>query len=350
MAFDFPWAFLVLLAIPVVVYFHFRCRLGSVKFSSTGNASKVRKSLRQKLLWIPLALRVLALILLAIALARPQEGKERIRDVSKGIAIEMVVDRSGSMGAEMEYGGERLTRLDAVKRVFEEFVKGNGKGLSGRPNDLIGMIAFARYPDTVCPLTLAHGALSQFLENVTLVKRRSEDGTAIYDALALAAARLKTAEATLAQQTEEMEEDYEIKSKAIILLTDGQNNAGQRSLQEAVDLARQWDIKIYTIGVGGEGVRSINTIFGVRKIPMGASVDRRSLKALADATEGQFWMADDADSLRSVYKEIDRLEKSEIESVRYLDYRELFTPLALAAICVLVIEVTLGCTVFRRIP
>ena len=130
---------------------------------------------------------------LVIALARPQEGRERVRDTSRGVAMEMVVDRSGSMGAVMDFDGKRMTRLDVVKRVFREFAMGNGKTLKGRPNDLIGMITFARYPDTICPMTLAHDALTEFLKTVQRVKRRHEDGTALGDAISRAAARLMTA-------------------------------------------------------------------------------------------------------------------------------------------------------------
>jgi len=352
MRLEAPWALLVLLAIPVVVWLHVRRRRrGSLRFSSTRHAARAGRSLRQRLLWAPLALRVAVLVLLAVALARPQEGKEQVRDVSRGIAIEMVVDRSGSMNAEMDYEGERRNRLEVAKRVFEEFVVGGKGGLKGRGNDLVGMIAFARYPDTVCPLTLAHGALSRFLESVKLVQRRSEDGTAIGDALALAAARLQTAEETLARQTRGKDADYEIKSKVIILLTDGQNNCGKRTPAQAAALARDWGIKIYTIGVGGgDAVTTVRTPLGDYKVPVGPGVDEGTLKALADATGGTARLADDAESLRAVYREIDELERSEIESIRFLDYRELFPAFALAGLLLLVAEVALAATVFRRIP
>jgi len=350
--FEAPWALLLLLVIPGVIYLRLRLRRRpALRFSTTRNVLQAGPSLRQRLLWIPDGLRILALILITVALARPQEGRERIRDVSKGVAIEMVVDRSGSMGAEMEFAGLRLTRLETVKRVFDEFITGNGKDLPGRPNDLVGMIAFARYPDTVCPLTLAHGALSRFLEQVKLVKRRSEDGTAIGDATALAAARLKTAEQALARQTKGKNKDYQIKSKVIILLTDGQNNWGKRTPAQAAELAKQWGIKIYAIGIGStEGIRTVQTPLGEFKLAMGPGVDQATLKAMAETTGGLFRMADDAQSLRAIYRQIDRLEKSEIESVRYLDYRELFTPFALTALGLLALEITLNCTFFRRIP
>jgi len=352
MRFGSPWAFLLLLAIPVVVYLHVRrSGHGSLRFSSIANAARSGRSLRQRVLGLPLLLRVAGLVLLAIALARPQEGTELVRDVTEGVAIEMVVDRSGSMGAEMEFASERLTRLDAVKRVFEEFVSGNGDELPGRPSDLIGMVAFARYADTICPLTLGHGALSRFLETVRLVRQRSEDGTAIGDALALAAARLKTAEEDLARQGKDQADDYKIKSKVIILLTDGQNNAGKRTPQQAADLAKKWGITVHTIGVGGgESVSTIRTPMGNFKVPMGEPVDSSTLQNISQTTGGIFRTADNADSLRAVYKDIDQLEKSRIESVRYVDYRESFVPFAFAGLACLAAEIALACTVLRRIP
>jgi len=352
MSFATHWAWLLLLALPLLLYVQWRLRRrGSLRFSSTGHAAHAGRSWRQRILMTPTILRIITLILLVAALARPQKGKEQIRIVSKGVAIEMVVDRSGSMGAEMEYAGDKQKRLEVVKKVFEEFVQGNDDALEGRPNDLIGMVTFARYADTVCPLTLAHGALHLFLESVTLAERRSEDGTAIGDALALAAARLKTTEETLAQQTEKDKKQYQIKSKIIILLTDGQNNAGKRLPLEAAKLAKEWGIKIYAIGVGGpEGIFTIQTPFGERKVAMGSGVDMRTLEEIAQETGGQSRLANDAESLRQIYEEIDEMEKSEIESVRYLDYRELFVPFALAALGVLALESLLSCTIFRRIP
>ena len=351
MRFESPWALLILLLIPMAVWVHFRLRgSGSLHFSTTENAERVRPSLRQRLVLLPLWLRVIALILLTIGLARPQAGTEKVRDVSQGIAIEMVVDRSGSMGAEMDYAGVRTNRLDVVKRVFHDFVAGNGGDLPGRPNDLIGMIAFARYADTVCPLTLAHGALGKLLDNVQLVTRKNEDGTAIGEAIALAAARLKTAGETLARQTGGNPADFEIKSRIMILLTDGQNNAGTRTPTEAAELAKEWGIRIYNIGVGGDDPQPGSDLFGRFFAMAGRGVDTRTLQQVADITGGRFFLAEDADSLRDIYAMIDKLEKSEIESTRYVDYREMFAPLLYAGLLLLCLEMALSCTVFRRIP
>lgn len=348
--FESPWMLLLLIlpALALVVVFRRRSR-ASLRFSSTLLVREAGASLRQRLLGLPVVLRVVVMLLLALALARPQIGTEKVRDVSRGIAIEMVIDRSSSMSAELHYRGRRHTRLDIAKQIFEEFVKGDGANLSGRPADLIGMITFARYADTICPLTLAHDALSAFLPTVKLVDQESEDGTAIGDAVALAAARLQTAEETLARQIGEKNE-YEIKSKVIILLTDGENNAGERTVEEAADIADAWGIKIYAIGVGGSGSSTIRTPLGNFSVPFGRGVDEEALKTLAETTGGVYRAAADAETLRSVYEEIDELEKSEIESMRFVDYREFFPPFLLAGLGVLVFEIILSSTVFRRIP
>ena len=351
MILESPLALLLLLVIPLLLYWRWRRRPAALRFSSIAAARTVRRSWRQRLLFLPLLLRIVVIILLALAIARPQEGREQIRDVSKGVAIYMVVDRSGSMQAEMSYDDQSLNRLDVVKNVFKEFVHGNDSGLNGRPNDLVGMISFARYADTICPLTLAHGALEQFLKSVQLVRRRSEDGTAIGDALALAAARLKMAEQQLDRQRQDKQRDYQIKSKVIILLTDGEYNCGQRTPEQAAQLAKKWGIKIYIIGIGGsESYTTISTPLGDYKMPLAAQVDTSAMRRIAETTGGAFWSADDADSLRQVYRQIDKLEKTEIESLRYLDYREIFSPFVVAALLLLIGEVVLNCTLLRRIP
>jgi Ca-activated chloride channel family protein len=352
MHFESPYAFLLLTVIPLLLVLHGRTRKsGAVRFSSVKSAAKAGRSVRQRLSALPLVLRVLAIILLTVALARPQTGREQIREISKGIAIEMVVDRSGSMGAEMEYKGRKMNRLEVVKELFTAFVMGGGRNLNGRPNDLIGMISFARYPDTICPLTLAHGALPPFLDSVKLAQTRAEDGTAIGDALALAAARLKTVDDTLARQRERRKGSYDIKSKIIILLSDGENNSGKRDPMQAAALAEKWGVKVYTIAIGtGQAVTSIQTPFGVYKVPMGQRIDTKTLKAIAEKTGGLFFQADNAEALRRIYEEIDTLEKSDIESVKFIDYKESFLYFALAGLVLIGCEIILSCTVFRKIP
>jgi Ca-activated chloride channel family protein len=214
------------------------------------------------------------------------------------------------------------------------------------------MVAFARYADTVCPLTLGHGALEHFLGNVSLVTRRSEDGTAIGDAVALAAARLKTAEETLARQTGEAADKYTIKSKVMVLLTDGENNFGQRTPEEAAALAAQWGIRIYAIAVtGGEARTVVSRVLGAVMLPgVARDIDTRTLETLAEKTGGRFFRADDARSLEEVYQQIDKLERSEVESLRFVDYREVYPWFVVAALGLVVLEVLLRSTLFRRLP
>ncbi|PIP37922.1 MAG: aerotolerance regulator BatA [Desulfobacterales bacterium CG23_combo_of_CG06-09_8_20_14_all_51_8] len=352
MHFESPWAFLLLILIPALPLIRrFTLKRGAIRFSSTGNAAKAGSSFRRRLYQLPAVIRLLALVCLVVALARPQTGREQIVDVSKGIAIEMVIDRSGSMGAEMEFEGRQMTRLDVVKNVFKNFALGDGKDLKGRSNDLIGMIAFAGYPDTICPLTLAHGALPPFLDTIKLVQVRSEDGTAIGDALALAAARLEKADETLTRQRPGNKKIYEIKSKIIILLSDGENNAGKRDPLQAADLAAKWGIKVYAIAVGGgESVQSVQTPFGVFKVPVSQRVDTMALKQIAEKTGGFFREATDADSLSAIYKEIDQMETSEIESIKFVDYKESFLPFAMLGLMLIGLEILLSNTIFRKIP
>ncbi len=354
MQFHSPWAFLLLLILPVVIFRYFqKGRTGSLRFPSLGSVRRVSPSLRFRFRHLPLILRLLILTLLIVGLARPRKGKEMVREFSRGVAIEMVVDRSGSMAAEMEYGGKKLNKLELVKKVFKEFVLGNGKGLRGRPNDLIGIVDFARYAETISPLVPDHGILLRFLKDIHIVKIRSEDGTAIGDALALAAARLQTAgeEEKKLSGNPNGPKPFRIKSKVIILLTDGVQNAGKRSPLEAAALAKKWGIKVDTIGFGGKGgMTTIRTPFGDYRVPARMTLDEGTLKAIARETGGIYRRATDEKSLLAVYEEIDRLEKSKLEAPRYLDYRELFPGFVIAGLLLLLLEIIISNTVFRRIP
>lgn len=331
MMFQDPLALLLLLGIPLVLLLRYRKnkkKHSGIPFPSVSLAEGIPRSFRQRLGFIKPILLIFSMILLVIALARPQYGMEEVKTVNKGIAIEMVVDRSGSMGTGIRYEGKNITRLDAVKVVFTNFVLGNGKELNGRTNDLVGLVSFARYADTVYPLSLSHTTITGFLKNVSLVNDQNEDGTAIGDALALGSARLKTVEDEL--DNLETKDGYIIKSKIIILLTDGQNNWGKYSPVEAAELARDWGIKIYAIGIGGEDV---DTLTRVAKI-----------------TGGKYFSADNVKGLTKVYEEIDSLEKSEIESIKYMDYKEAFLPFALSALISIVLYIILSATLLRRIP
>jgi len=335
MTFASPWLLLLLIAVPLAAAGYARPRRrGAVLFSSTENLRRITPSLRYRLRWVPPALRMLGLAAIVLALARPQKGQESIDISSEGIGIQMVVDTSGSMMAEDL--AKDTSRLDVVKKVFKNFVIG-GKGLSGRPNDAIGMVTFARYPDAKCPLTQDHGVLMQLIDDTEIVKDPKEDGTAIGEALALAIERIK---------------DAEVKSKVIILLTDGMNNAGTDPLSVA-PIAKAFGIKIYTIGAGTRGLAPFPyyTRSGERILrPVRVEIDERTLKAIAEQTGGKYFRATDSTSLRKVYEEIDKLEKTKIESVKYLDYKDLFPYFLFPGLALVVLEHTLACTWFRRVP
>ena len=186
---------------------------------------------------------------------------------------------------------------------------------------------------------------------VEIAHERNEDGTAIGDALALAAARLKTLEEAYLAGADNPEQDYEIKSKIIILLTDGENNCGRHLPAEGAALAKEWGIKIYAIGFGKEKVtREIDTPEGPKEVTISMGADTKTLAMVSEATDGMFRMAENADSLRSIYAKIDELETSEMLSTSRFDYRERFLPFALLALLALALEATLRSTWLRKIP
>ena len=282
--------------------------------------------------------------------ARCLFGAAAVHDVSEGIAIEMVVDRSGSMGQELNFEGRDRTRLEVVKEIFQRFVYGDGKSLEGRPNDLIGIISFARYAETACPLTLSQKVLKVLVEKIDLARDQSEDGTAIGEALALAIARLHTADETLAKQLKKQKMDYHIKSKVIILLTDGENNYG-RKVESVIDLAVKCGVRVHVIGISGNGMMVVQTPFGKKKLPVRQPpLDTRELKALAEKTGGSFQMAATAERLLEIYADIDKMERTKIETIRFVDYKELFQPLALTALGLVVMKLLLEASLFRRLP
>jgi len=358
-----PWALLLLLVLPVVAYLtRRRRRTAAINFPSLTDMKGALISWRLRSRPLLKVTRFACLVLLIIALARPRKGTKISETAPEGVAIEVVADRSGSMQAEMDYRGKKLNRLETVKRVLAEFIRGEG-GLTGRRSDLIGLVTFARYADTKCPLVHSHDVLLEFLRQTEIVKMRTEDGTAIGDALALAAARLKKAEEEIERRRVQLGLDgtedpdaakdagFNIKSKVIILLTDGINNAGQYSPLEAAQLAKDWGIKIYTIGIGSaQAYTTIRTMLGSYKVPTQDNIDEGLLKAIAENTGGFYGRAGDAKTLRDIVKKIDSLEKTKVKSVQYTQYAEHFGPWTMAAVLLLALEMLTGCTIFRKIP
>jgi Ca-activated chloride channel family protein len=358
-----PWALLLLLLLPVVAYLSLRKgRNAAVRFPSLVDMRSCHISWRQRLRPLLLAARLLCLALLIVALARPRKGTVLSEISTEGVAIEAVVDRSGSMQTEMDFG-EKLNRLEVVKMVLASFIKGDLKGLTGRSSDLVGLITFARYADTVCPLVLGHNVLLEFLKKTELVQIESEDGTAIGDAIALAAARLKKAEEEIAHRNVQLADSglansagseqagFKIKSKVILLLTDGRNNAGEYDPVAAAELAGEWGIKIYTIGIGSaQAYTTVQTILGTYRMPVRENLDEGLLKTIAEKTGGFYSRADDTEALRSIVKKIDELEKTHVKSIEYTQYAERFGPWTLSALVLLAFEMLAGSTIFRKIP
>jgi Ca-activated chloride channel family protein len=356
------WALLLLLLIPVLGWLMLRRkRTAAVTFSSLGAIQNCPVSWRVKLRPVLVAARLICIALLLIAFARPRKGTVLSEISTEGVAIEIVVDHSGSMGQEMDYQGEKLNRLETLKKVLADFIIGGKGGLAGRGGDLLGLITFARYPDTVCPLVMSHNVLLEFLRNTDIVRLRNEDGTAIGDALALSAARLQKAEEEIQLRNRKLNKagissanekpDFKIKSKAIILLTDGQNNAGQYSPMQAAELAKKWGIKIYTVGIGsGQAFTTIQTMMGTFKMPVQDDLDEPLLKALAETTGGFYGRAGDGEALRKIMEKIDKLEKTEVKQIQFTQYAEKFGPWALTAMGILLFEILAGCTIFRKIP
>lgn len=270
-------------------------------------------TLRARTRWMGGAAGVAAGMLIVGALARPLQGREESRVFTEGIDIVLAVDTSSSM---LDQGLERgLTTLDVVKTVVADFVK-------ARRSDRLGLITFAAWPRTECPLTLDNEGVLQRLAAVQCVRRNSEeDGTAIGVAIGQAARKLK---------------DSDAKSKIIVLLTDGQNNMLTVDPMEATALCKDLGIRVYTIGAGRQYEQ---TLLGVRERPG----DFGLLENIASQTNGKFFRARDAEALKSIYEEIDRLERTERQDVRYTDYDDLYPWLLAPAIGLLALEL-----LFRR--
>lgn len=324
-----PWALVLLAAIPLLL----RLRTGAlptVAYPVLGALRAVGPGRRARWRWILPALQIAALVLLVIALARPQLGKAATRVSAEGIDIMLAVDLSGSMLAEdFQLAGERANRLDAVKAVVREFV-------SNRPHDRIGLVLFAARPYTQSPLTLDHGWLLSNLDRARI--GLIEDGTAVGSALATALARLDGSTA---------------KSRIVILLTDGQSNAGKVPPLTAAESARALGYRVYTIGAGTRGAAPYpqtdpfgRTVY----VNVPVDIDEDTLRRIAEVTGGRYFRATDTESLRLIYQEIDALERTEQEGLQYLDYHELYVWLALAALLLLAGEAVLAQTWLRTLP
>lgn len=351
MTFAYPYVLALLLGLPLIAWGASRARRPELApLPGAGTLPRLGSSLRITLRWIPAGLRLAALAVIVLAVARPQASTGWTTTSTEGLAIQIVYDRSGSMGEPIEDGGP--SKNEVARQALIDFVKGDGKALQGRPGDMIGLIAFARYADTISPLARVHEALIDSAKLLKPVESRAEDGTGIGDALALAAARLKRAEEEVSREQpgDDAKPDFQIKSKIIVLMTDGQNNAGEVSPYDAANLAKEWGIRIYTIGVGaGDRIVTVDTPFGRRQMPRGNDVDERMLREISKETGGAYFAAGDPKALEAAYGAIDQLEKSRIDTKEHSRKIEWFAPFAAAALGLLGLELLAANTVFRRV-
>ncbi len=325
---------ILLLLIPALlaalIWVRLRRKETSFTFSNTGLFSGLSGTWRTRFREAPFLLRLIVIALFIVALAGPRRPLEESQSVTEGIDIVLVLDSSTSMAAEdFTINGKRANRLQVVKNVVRDFIM-------KRTHDRIGLVVFAARPYAVCPLTTDHAWLEANLERVDF--GLIEDGTAIGSAIVSGVNRLK---------------DVKAKSRVMVLLTDGINNAGKIDPLAAAEAARATGVRVYTIGAGSRGPVPYPTmdLFGRRVYQsVQIDIDEDTLKKIAESTGGQYFRATDTESLKAIYDQIDKLEKVKIEEQGYRQYEEYFDKFLLVALLVLLLEVVLGRTLFLKIP
>lgn len=322
-----PELLLFLLLVPALAvwyYYRLHAKESDVRYSTLQPFAMIKYSMKERLRHLPFILRLLALALIIIALARPQSTSKGQNVYSEGIDIVLALDISGSMLAE----DFQPNRIEAAKNVAQDFI-------SGRTTDRIGLVIFSGESFTQCPLTVDYEVLKTLIK--PLKSGMIEDGTAIGLGLANGVNRLRESKA---------------KSKVIILLTDGVNNRGEIDPITAAEIAKSFGIRVYTVGVGtiGEAPYPVQTPFGIRYQMVPVEIDEKVLKQVADLTDGKYFRATDNKKLRAIYQEIDQLEKTRIEVRSYRRYTELFYSFIFVAVFLLIGDVGLSNTWFRKIP
>lgn len=316
--------YLLLLLIPLMGWYIYKLRKmnASLSISSTSMFANIAPSWKVYLRHITFAIRVIALASLVIVLARPQSINSSETSKTEGIDIVMALDVSTSMLAE----DLKPNRLMASKQVASEFV-------NDRPNDKIGLVIFAGEAFTQCPLTTDHTVLLNLINDVRT--GMIQDGTAIGLGLATAVNRLK---------------DSDSRSRVIILLTDGSNNAGNITPIDAAEFAKEYGIRVYTIGVGSRGPSTIVDPATGARMQINADIDEKILSQIATLTHGEYFRATDNTSLKTIYDQIDEMEKRFVSVNKVTRRKELFFPYALLALCLAGVELILRRTIFRPIP
>jgi len=318
--------YLLLLLLPVIVWYILKENESkpSLQFSSLKGFQKGRKSIRLYLRHILFILRLLAIALIIVVLARPQSTKHWRNVTTEGIDIIIALDISSSMLAR----DFQPDRLDASKDVAIEFI-------SGRPNDRIGLVVFSGESFTQCPITSDHAVLINMFRDIK--SGMIEDGTAIGNGLATSVSRLKDSKAI---------------SKVIILLTDGVNNKGEIAPITAAEIAKTFGIRVYTVGVGTLGMAPypVNTPMGIQYRNMEVKIDEEVLQQVAEVTNGKYFRATNNRTLKEIYGQIDQLEKSKIDVKEISKREEEYLIFALFALIFLLGEGLLRTTVFRSLP
>jgi Ca-activated chloride channel family protein len=326
-----PEWFWLLALLPIVMLWRGRRGpVAAIEYSDVGLARDVARATRSRMGQLVWLLPILAGALMIAGLARPQRAHSRVEVTANGIDIVLGLDVSGSMQAlDFQVDHQRVNRIEVVKSVVSKFI-------DERPDDRIGLIAFAAAPYLVSPITLDHDWLQQNLERVTV--GIGEDGTAIGSAIAAGVNRLRLTPA---------------KSKLMILLTDGVNNAGKISPLAAAEAAKAMGVKIYTIGVGARGDAPIpvrDAAGNTRLIMAKVDVDEKTLQAVAEETGGKFYRATDTDSLQKIYEQINRFEKTAQTVQKYERTEELYPWVLIPSLAILGLSFTLQQTRLRRLP
>lgn len=328
MSFNNPeYLYLLFLLLPVLAWYIFKQYQAdaSLQISDLQKLVKSSEKISTKILFhTPFVLRFLAMTLLIIVVARPTLSNSVRNETTEGIDIVLAMDISGTMLAE----DLRPNRLEAAKRVAIEFIV-------GRPNDNIGLVVFAGESFTQCPLTTDHAVLVNLFSGIKY--GIIEDGTAIGMGLANAVSRIK---------------DSNAKSKVVILLTDGSNNAGDIAPVTAAEIAKTFGVRVYTIGVGTRGMARypIQTPVGIRYQDMPVDIDEDMLRQIATMTGGQYFRATDNENLKAIYTEIDQMEKTKIAVKEYKKKKEIYLPFAIIAFLLLVVEMILKNTILKKLP
>ena len=323
-----PWMLLLLLAVPIWVIWQRKRPSGAITFSRASVLGWLASLRAERLARLPDRLRGLALTLLVLAVAGPRTGSSVVDIDAEGIAIVMTLDISTSMLAE---DLSPTNRMEVARATARDFVQ-------RREYDRIGLVAFAGEALTQVPITIDYEVLLESLQQIQAGSGMLEDGTAIGTAIATAANRLRRVEG---------------KSRVIVLVTDGENNRGEIDPLTAARAAAAYGIKIYTIGIGSEGVARVPVArgpFGVQYATLPVHIDETLLTQIADLSGGKYFRAQTREALEQIYKEIDTLEKSTVNVRRYVDYTPQHLPLVLAAIALILAEWLFRSSRFGRVP